>query len=527
MSARRAHPRGAGHPKDGGHPKDAGYVIALFALLLLPLMVVVGFAVDLGFWYTQATREQRAADAAALAGVVWLPDVAKATSVAQDTAARNGFDDADPDVVVVVTPLVGQRLQVRIDDSAALFFSSVVLGDFDIARQAVAEYILPPPLGSPRNFIGTGVVGNASMPPDGEENLMLSINGYCTDRVQGDRIASRYNTSSCSGAQNADYRASNYEFYVDLPATRSYATDVLIFDATYRSNSSTDCYNPSEQYDRACDFNPGGQSQPEMSTTYTLYNVDATPLDDADNPTMQASSACSSTGVGHLGTRTFSPDDTGANDNDVTFNPGGVDGSNNWWRLCTIPQSAPGGRYRLQVTNQDASAGVDSTQGSNNFGVVATPVSPQRICDARTDPTCPKVYARDNLSIRLLGGGTFFLAEIDPRQAGKKVQVELWDAAEGATRIRMMEPTGANTWAPIEFDWSATNGQSGNDVTQIDLSSNQFNSHLLTIEWTLPVTYSPPAGNAWWRIEMTAGATVTDRTTWSVRVFGDPVHLVE
>lgn len=517
------------------HPKDAGYVIALFALLLVPLMIVIGFAVDLGFWYTQATREQRAADAAALAGVVWLPDVTKATQVALDTAARNGFANSDPDVTVSVTPLVGQRLQVRIDDSASLFFSSVVLGDFDIARQAVAEYILPPPLGSPRNFIGTGAVGNASMPPDGQENLLLSINGYCTDKQQGDRIASRFSNgasagNSCGGTQNPDYLDTNYEFYVDLPATRSYATDVIIYDGGYRdTGSQTDCYSP-EQYDRGCDANPGNGGFTKQSTTYTMYNVDATPLDDADNPTMLSASACSSTGTGHRGTWTATPDNTGAADNGYTFAPAGVSSTNNWWLLCTIPSNAPGGRYRIKVNNQDQTAGIDNTEGANNFGIVATPASPQRLCDGRTDPTCPKVYARDNLSIRLVGGGTtamFFLAEIDARQAGKKVQVSLWDPAEGANQIRMMQPTAANTWSPITFNWFASGGTSGTGVNALPLGPSQFNNQLLTLEWTLPVNYNPPAGNAWWRIEMRANSSVTDRTTWSVKIFGDPVHLVE
>ena len=75
---------------------------------------------------------------------------------------------------------------------------------------------------------------------------------------------------------------------------------------------------------------------------------------------------------------------------------------------------------------------------------MATPASPQLLCDARTDATCPKVYAKDYLSIYALPNGTanFFLAEIGQEHAGKKVTIGLWDSGEGATELRIKRPTG-------------------------------------------------------------------------------------
>ena len=72
---------------------EHGYVLALTALIILPLLLISAMAVDYGGWYSQGARMQRAADAAALAGVVWLPDLATATTVAQSTAKANGYDD--------------------------------------------------------------------------------------------------------------------------------------------------------------------------------------------------------------------------------------------------------------------------------------------------------------------------------------------------------------------------------------------------------------------------------------------------
>ena len=58
------------------------------ALLMLPLLAFAGFAVDIGYWYTHANRMQRAADAAALAGVVWMPNDEKAETVRKGFLAR-------------------------------------------------------------------------------------------------------------------------------------------------------------------------------------------------------------------------------------------------------------------------------------------------------------------------------------------------------------------------------------------------------------------------------------------------------
>ena len=210
-----------------------------------------------------------------------------------------------------------------------------------------------------------------------------------------------------------------------------------------------------------------------MKTTFTLHQVDSTPLDDTDNPTMETLNACSSSGTGHEGTMTFQP---GTTDSGYTFNPNSSNfTSRSWWQLCRIPDTAPGGRYILEVKNQDLSGGLDLTRGSNNFGIAATPSSPQRLCDARTDTTCPKVYANQSLSVRAAATGStanFFLSDIGPEHKGKKVVITLWDPAEGGETIRIRRPTGTNTWVDQTFDWKATNddpetnGTSGTGVTR-------------------------------------------------------------
>ena len=96
---------------------EDGYVLILTVLLLLPLLAFTGFAVDLGAWTATASKAQNAADAASLAGVVYLPDLpAKATSVARRVRRRNGYTNGVDGVTVTAAPNARNELEVTIFD---------------------------------------------------------------------------------------------------------------------------------------------------------------------------------------------------------------------------------------------------------------------------------------------------------------------------------------------------------------------------------------------------------------------------
>ena len=52
---------------------DDGFVAVWLSLMLVLLLGMGAFAVDVSYWHYTQTREQRAADAAALAGAVSFP----------------------------------------------------------------------------------------------------------------------------------------------------------------------------------------------------------------------------------------------------------------------------------------------------------------------------------------------------------------------------------------------------------------------------------------------------------------------
>lgn len=80
-----------------------GQVLVLFAGGLVALLLVAALAFDVGSMLVQRRDEQNAADAAALAGARFvLSDPVAAEAAAREIARINGYEDADPNEVVLV-----------------------------------------------------------------------------------------------------------------------------------------------------------------------------------------------------------------------------------------------------------------------------------------------------------------------------------------------------------------------------------------------------------------------------------------
>lgn len=562
--------------------REGGYVLALFALLLVPLLLMSGLAVDVGAWYNRASDAQKAADAAALAGVVFLPDEPRARTVALEVARRNGFDNADPNITVTAQPSTKapRRLHVTIRDDrvGSFFYSNLGGGDITIDRDAFAEYTTPVPMGSPRNFFGTGLLldshGGSQFPA---EYLYQSVNPYCTDKENGDRYQSMSDGATCDPRQlNTEYRDTGYELYIEAPEGRSSPIEVRLYDPRYNvspisarvpgdptctttyPNSWTDVVTNQRldgpaQYQTGFYFFgywiggstidlPAGQSvnltadrarfrlatencSPTETTveeaaiddrrqngnedyTFTLYQADDTPLDDSDNPVI-----CQ---------ETYSLN--------TPFDGYRYLGSSRWNTLCEIPHDAPDGKYILRVTNSGR-VGSPQADGSNQWGLVAkySGAAGDGLCDGRNDAMCPRVYGRDAISVRAAATtrvASFYLAEIGPEHAGKLLRLELFDPGEGGSSIEIQEPTGTDSWRSVPVSWVADRGGGSGSGTSIDVTRSRFNGKTLVITIDLE-NYQPPANNRWWQIKYTFAGNVTDRTTWSAKIIGDPIHLVE
>ncbi len=492
------HTRAGGHSRARRQGSERGFVLPLTALSIVVLTAMAGYGADLGSWYARTAQLQRAADAGALAGVVWMPnDVVSATNAATAAAARNDVTiDALKGTSLTVQSVPGSanRLKVCVTDALVeAYFTKMYDAYHTVTKCATAEYILPVALGSPENVYGTG---NQLVPA---ENIWGAVNGYCTPMEQGDlklsKWTSTWNGSSwdCPGSTaNPYYDPTGYTYIYDIPVGHG-STALQVFDPSWNPGLGID---------------PGGNGT--FDTIYTLYSADGTPLDNTDNPMIGAPQSF--------------PTNHGASQ--------GV-----WTTIYTVTSGDPSGRYRLEVKTDAADIG----QGANLFGLRALRGSGPARCSTLTDTTCPGVFAESYMSIFAnfpSGVAEPYLASVPSSHAGKTMIITLFDPGEGGQSIEVLSPDG-RSWPFNYRTVYPTLGEYTGSGTSLDisgtpgalagrLSTSKFNERLVEITISLPVDYLTQFGtNTWWKIRYTFGAAVTDRTTWSVQILGDPVHLIE
>src|SRR5204863_9820566 len=85
--------------------EQRGQTLVIVALMLIPLLGFTGLVSDVAWYEVNLMRIQRAADAAALAGVVYLPgNVAGAQTAAEQEAAKTGYTTGAGGVTISATP---------------------------------------------------------------------------------------------------------------------------------------------------------------------------------------------------------------------------------------------------------------------------------------------------------------------------------------------------------------------------------------------------------------------------------------
>lgn len=517
---------------------ESGYVLPMTALLLVPLMIFAALVVDIGAWYVRADQAQRTADAAALAGTVWLPDDVLAVQVAQDVAARNGF--RDPAWVALnggtanatvtspgLTASGGLQIDVSVDSPS--YFGAVVLDSVAITRTSVAAVTPSVRMGNPTNALGTGNLDSSELgtTPDG---IWLSLNGWCQDHQQGDPFSvGRYGAESVGGSRtdtcntaslgpNPTLNPEGYTFIVDNPSGAS-AIHLEVFEPGLCSDSDT-----SDLLYSTDDQNYG--NGPRLN-----FRV----LANDDTPHFHSDNLAQSPVVEIL----YEIDDC----------TGGIGAGGRWYPLYTIPASEDSvGLWYIQANVRQ-----DPDEGSfNSFSLRARPAGTSFLCSSMVTPTCPEIYAKDWLTLfrpnfnNAVQGqpAEFFLAEVTPQHAGKQLEVTMFDPGEGMHDIQFLDPAGNS----VAFDNKLVNCSVGlicTDPTRwpettlsasdfcdgdpcLDVTNARFQDQWIQLVVDLPPTYSCST-HCWWKVRYTpeTGVPVTDRTTWGVRIVGGPVRLVE
>lgn len=146
--------------------RSSGQVVVIFAGAMLVLMGMTAIVIDVSWYWVNSLRIQRAADAAALAGAVQLPnDPSEASLLARTEATKNGYTKGvnGVDVAPAVDGTNTRRLDVTIKAPVGMFFMRVFgINSLPATRTAKAEFTLPVPMGSPQNYYGVGIL---NIPP--------------------------------------------------------------------------------------------------------------------------------------------------------------------------------------------------------------------------------------------------------------------------------------------------------------------------------------------------------------------------
>ncbi len=501
---------------------EAGAAVVLVAASMTVLLGFAAFSVDFGWLYLNGIRIQHGADAAALAGVVYEPgDQTQAYDTADAIAGDNGYVDGVGGTTVTpvdysddATAVDNQfQLRVTVTDTVDTFFMRVFGFDsITMSRTAVAEYVLPLPMGSNLPYFGE----DPSI-PGREPHFWANIHGYYTGRQLGDRFASQclHDDTGSSCAKNPDARptatsggvptSGGYLYGVEVPDG---ATDlsVEVFDGPfYRGGGDNVLVGDNTHW-----------GDPPPTTWFILYAPDPTPLNTTDNTVLCSvkydpqDSFADFNGDGFVNAGDDQNGDGELNWDDVEIGvPGGV--ASLWDRMCGTTFNAGAGVYPLRVVVAN-----DGGRGLNRYSLRAS-----------ANNGSPRLYGLGDMSIYVNFSGqtaTFDLAEVQPVHAGKEMVVELWDPDSGNIKTEIFKPDGTSP----SCTWSATGATY--DPCSVSYGPNDYDDGQVQIRVDIPDDYTC-SGDCWWTIKVTyqvsAAGGARDTTTWSAHIEGNPVSLVE
>ncbi len=531
--------------------RSQGQVLVLFAVGIFVLTGTVALVIDVTWYWANTLKVQRAADAAALAGVIYLPgDVAKGVTTSRGEATKNGYTNGTQPITcqnssirtVVVTPTQdtanARRMNVTVSAPVPTFFMRIFGIDcIQATRRAKAEFVLPVPMGSPENYYGINELqrnAKSTLPvPDASGAGNLAPKGFWggvftkgANRANGDAFSPMYNPSPTA---NVNYDPNGYMYTVEIPPADTNGS-VYLFDPMFCATSR----NTSGGYYGTGDHWVGGSATtpPGVSTYYRLYNMNDTPYDWGDDSLVASSGTLFENnlvvdrsgdyGLNQWGDQNQNP--TVAYAPDCAASPY----HNQWW---TLASGLSAGLYRLQVTTTNAGDGSinASTNAENMFGIEVT----------ASGSTTPRIYGSGKMcAYTNLVAGTqrFYLAQIDGVHGGKTMQIDLFDPGDvsGTATMKIYSPYGGS-YNAATFSYTASNGRSGNNVTSITTASggtSYYNNAWITIYVKLPADYGTknltPAGEpgpGWWKIQYDVSGG-NDTTTWMVSIRGNPVHLI-
>jgi Putative Flp pilus-assembly TadE/G-like len=494
---------GTGRDRIDLSAKQAGQIIVLFALMLTSLIGLVGIAIDVTYAWRNGLQVQRAADAAAMAGVVYLPGnlngaTPSATSTALKIANANGYiDGTNATVTADYAPGNTRQLDVQVTASVPTFFVRLFgINNWTITRKARAAYIMPVPMGSPLSYMGVGCfkLATGTAPPCATAGSGYANSGVTTAgttggtplgslgawgaisapggyQANGDAYAPKNNndaTWAINTTTNVMYPASpgganglkGYFYTVTIPPAASNGA-IQIFDPGFCAMGAPTTPTGLPNYgagDHWVNSGKSGRSYP-VSTYYYVYNTNNQPLLGPTNWTYMNISSGSmfenETGGDNSTAGAYNQSAADA----CTAAAGNDDFHNKWY---TLASGLPAGTYEVQVTttNINPTTGAvtgetsDATNGQNMFAI--------QISDTG-GAVPPTVFGYDKMAVynNLAGSNLpqqFYIAQVDKDTgAGKTLTIDFFDIGDSsAGYIQILSPDGGTPHV-VPFNYTTYN----------------------------------------------------------------------
>lgn len=545
-----------------GEDKDAGFVAILTALIALVLLGLAAIAVDISRWYVEGERLQKAVDAAALAGAVYLPgDPTRASASAREFAEKNGFTIDDVDVTYVDGP--GSRpSQMRVTMSSRVdnaFGAALGVANTTITRTAVAEYAGPVPLGSPCNVFGRedmeaelpdggqGAVSSAACSSAG--TYWANISGSNVNKARGDGYAASWCTRPDDGrgidacdridpagtnpGRNLDFTGEGYVYMVRVKRsgtlnlqgydigwaatgdnctagnlvgrnTRNrYVTTAAEAALRYASGSSPFCTGDSQmnlpEGDNSTVRTVVTVREPGRSVWDPLSGEVACTLDLPGWPlSTPASSLSAADSVSRLLQRTH----------------------HRWADLCPAPLSAQAGEdWSIQI--QTIGGG-----GQNRFSLRAAMTGGASAADVSIFGA-GKISLFNNVPA---GTSNFNVVRLDSGTANRVLSLQFFDLGDATApvTVTVLAPDSNTAMANCTGLGPTSGTLPGCSITT---RASTHGGRWQVVQIPIPSNYrcsdDRDQSRCWVRVRLSTSAAQSDTTTWSASLSGEPLRLVE
>lgn len=556
--------------------RDSGVAALLVVIAAVPILVgSAALGIDLARLLAVGQSLQRTADAAALAGVVYLPaDVPGARAEARRVADANA--DTSQSVSVEPVPERPSRLQVTVTTTVAHAFAGLLgVPPTAVTRQAIADYAAPLALGSPCNVFGRedmpAAGGGAGQQPvgttacEGVGRFWAGASGPAIDKMFGDAFATNWcvwptgarPTAECDpgGAgpnppgRNLQYRpdGATYVVRVSRPGT----LHVQVFDPVWGSTGGQ-CRGVTDPADQSRLVDPLLGADRVLSNEFVDVLPSTTNPRYADVPSPYCTgddqqpypyadpspTALSMTTSFELRAAGMAPGSIGPAVCPALTSPGVDALTSNYSQILTAGVGGEAGlRVRqmfhrwvavcpgVTVTPGDYSVHVSTSAGSGNnrFALRAW------IDGVDGGVT---VWARERMQVfsNITAGTTLFhLVRLDSSVAGRVLQISAFDLGDAAQpmRVEVLAPDAQTPIVDCVVSGASVDSGPGCAMTaQYDVTNGQWTNFTAPIPASYRCAADTDPAACWVRVRITSPADVYDTTTWVARMAGDPVRIV-